>query len=99
MINDTLYLMQEQLDKNFLNLNIEDLDNHKYNLLINEIIRVIRTIIPTSNTTNNNLTTEFTKNYILINVIDFVNTLFDNLCVYLEVADNTIKNIEFSILC
>ncbi|AQR91216.1 hypothetical protein CLOSACC_29470 [Clostridium saccharobutylicum] len=98
-MNHALYLIQEQLDKKFLNLNIEDLDKHKYNLLISEIIYVISTIIPISNTTNNNLTTEFTQNHILINVIGFINTLADNLCIYLEIADNTIKNIEFSILC
>ncbi|MTK12123.1 MAG: hypothetical protein F8N39_08550 [Clostridiaceae bacterium] len=99
MINDNLYLIQEQFDKKFLNLNIQNFDKHKYNLLISDIIYVISSIMPKSNLTEDNLTTEFTKKYLLIRSIGFLNALNDSFCVYLEIENNTFSNIEVSILC
>lgn len=93
MINDTLYLIQDKLNKKLQNLNIGNLDKHKYDLLIDEVICEANTIAPTLDLKSHNTTTDFNEKYLLLTSTTSIGNCF---CIYLEIKNNTFSSTEVS---
>lgn len=94
MINDTLYLIQDKLNKKLQNLNIENLDKQRYDLLTEEIICEVNTIAPTLGLKSHNTTKNFNKNYLSITSL----TNGSHFYIYADIEDNVLRNIEVSFL-
>lgn len=99
MINEKLYLIQEELNNKLLNTDTKLLDINKYTILLHQILDSINLIF--NNQTHfsfNNTTNRFSSDYIIIKSNDFNNTLKGYLLIYLIISNNKIIKIEPTIL-
>jgi|GEM_PF-4168733 len=94
----TLSLIQDTLGKNLINLNLFWIDEYKYNLLINQILLLVNTIVPEINLPILNIANKFSNSYIIINSTEAINELSGNLTIFLELENHVIKNVEVSII-
>ncbi|WP_160691638.1 hypothetical protein [Clostridium sp. C2-6-12] len=95
MISDTLYLIQDKLNKKLQNLTIENLDKQRCNLLTEEIIFEANAIMPTLGLKIHSTTTNFNEKYILLTSTTSIGNCF---CIYIEIKNNTFYSTEVSFL-
>ncbi|EHJ01963.1 hypothetical protein CDLVIII_5489 [Clostridium sp. DL-VIII] len=99
MIEEKLYLIQEELDDKLLNTDTKLLDISKYTLLLNQILDSINLIF--DNQTHfsfKNTANKFNSDYIIIKSNDFNNSLNGYLLIYLIISNDKIVKIEPTIL-
>lgn len=99
MIEENLYLIQEELSDKLLKTDTKLLDISKYTLLLNQILDSINLIF--DNQTHfsfKNITNKFSSDYIIIKSNDFNNSLNGYLLIYLIISNDNIVKIEPAIL-
>ncbi|MBC2455637.1 hypothetical protein [Clostridium beijerinckii] len=99
MIEEKLYLIQEELNDKLLNTDAKLLDINSYTLLLNQILDSINLIF--DNQTHfsfKNTTNKFNSDYIIIKSNDFNNSLNGYLLIYLIISNDKIVRIEPTIL-
>lgn len=99
MIEENLYLIQEELNNQLINTDTNLLDVNRYTLLLNQILDSINLIF--DNQTHfsfKNTTNKFSSDYIIIKSNNFDNALNGYLLICLIISNNKIVKIEPTIL-